>query len=100
MAGEGERREGGTATYIVECFWPGVTEEKMDVAAARARWSAEELTRAGSPVRYVGSILVPVDEIVFFQFDGDSADAVRKASEQAGIPFERIVESVQRGDYR
>ena len=83
------------ATYMVECYWPDVSEAKVEEIAARARRSAEAVSQAGTPVSFAGSILVPGDEVVFFQFDGTSAEAVRAASEQAGIPFERIVESEQ-----
>lgn len=78
------------ATYLVECYWPDVTDEKAEVVADRARHSAEELTREGTPVRYVGSILVPADEVVFYLFESPCGEAVREASERAEIPFERV----------
>jgi hypothetical protein len=37
---------------------------------------------------------VPADETVFCLFDGDEAD-VRAVSEQAGIPFARVLESLR-----
>jgi hypothetical protein len=40
------------------------------------------------------SILVPLDETVFCLLDGREAD-VRAVSEEAGVPFERILESLQ-----
>ena len=46
-------------------------------------------------VRYLGSMLMPVDEVVFFAFAGSSVQAVRRVAKSAGIPFERIVESVR-----
>ena len=41
-----------------------------------------------------GSILVPADETVFCLFDGVEAD-VRAVSEEAGMPFERVLESLR-----
>jgi hypothetical protein len=79
-------------SFIAECFWPGVTEAEVGALDARALASAGELTEADEPVRYLGSILMREDEVVLCQFEG-AADAVRRAAEQAEIPFERIVET-------
>ena len=43
---------------------------------------------------FVGSILVLDDETVFSLFDGKEAD-VRAVTEQAGVPFERVLESLR-----
>lgn len=56
----------------------------------RARLGAEELTREGTPVRYVCSIFVPEDETCFFLYEGASADAVLAAAQRAGLPVERV----------
>jgi hypothetical protein len=80
-------------SYLVECYWPGVSEEKLAAATQRVRTAASELRRHGRELRFVGSILVPADETVFCLFDGLEAD-VRTASEQAGVPFERVLESL------
>ncbi len=45
----------------------------------------------GRDLRFLWSILVPADETVFCFFDGDETD-VRTVSEQAGVPFERVLE--------
>jgi hypothetical protein len=81
------------SSYIVECYWPGVSSETLTSAARRAREAASELRRQGGDVDFVGSILVPADETVFWLFEGREAD-VRAASERAGVPFERILESL------
>jgi hypothetical protein len=48
------------ATYLVECFWPGVTREAVEAANERARERAALLRREGSSLRFLGSLLVPV----------------------------------------
>jgi hypothetical protein len=83
-------------TYVVECFWPDVTDAETDRAAERARLSAEALTLEGTPVRFVRSVLLPSDDVVFFVFDGDSEDAVGEASDRAGIRYERILVARER----
>jgi hypothetical protein len=86
----------GPRGFVAECFWPGVNDADIEAADARARLSAEALAQEGDPVRYLGAVLFPSDEVVFFEFSSLSADVVRRVSEQAAIPFARIVESVGR----
>ncbi len=78
--------------YLVECFWPGVAEGDLADLDRRAEASADELSVGGQAVRYLGSLLVRQDEVVFCRFEGSEA-MVRGAAEQAAIPFERIVEA-------
>jgi len=80
-----------TATYLAECFWPDVRADEVEQGAERIR---AELARAETGVALAGTILVPGDDVVFYLFDGDSADVVREACTRAGVPFERVVESV------
>jgi hypothetical protein len=81
-------------SYLVECYWPGVTEEKLAAMLERAQEAAQGLRLQGRELRLRGSMLVPEDETVFCFFDGEEAD-VRTASEQAGIPYERVLLSLR-----
>jgi hypothetical protein len=91
MSGDGQPRG-----YLAECYWPGVSAEKLAVAVERAEQAADELRGHGRSLHFLGSILVPADEVVFCLFDGEEAD-VRAVSEKAGGPFERILESLRMG---
>ena len=82
-----------TGSYLVEYYWPGVTDEALAQTVARADAAASELRRHGRRVDLRGTILVRSDEIVFCLFDGSEAD-VRAAGELAGVPFERVLESL------
>ena len=82
--------------YLAECLWPGVTQAEMDEVDARARSTTQRASRAQRDVRYLGSILMPGDEVAFFVFSGPSAKAVRAVATGAEIPFERIVPSIRR----
>ena len=82
----------GTATYLVECYWPGVDAQRLAEGERRAREVSAELSLRGRPVSFLGSVLVPADETVFCFFAGSEAD-VREASERAEIPFERVLEA-------
>ena len=82
-----------TGSYLAECYWPGVSEAALAERVARADAAAAELRRQGRQVDLRGTILVRSDETVFCLFDGQESD-VRAAGELAGMPFERILESL------
>jgi hypothetical protein len=88
-------RENRSTEYLAECLWPGVTESQLAVLDVRARELATATVGSSEGVRYLGSMLMPDDEVVFFVFTGSSAAAVEALAERAAIPFERIVESVR-----
>ena len=83
-------------TYVVECYWPAVTQHQHAAAATRARTAASEVRSRGREVEFLGSILIPVEETVFCLFTGSEED-VRAASMSAGLPFERVLESIPSG---
>jgi non-ribosomal peptide synthetase component F len=82
----------GQPEYLTECFWPGVGAAELRELDERARAAAADITAAGQPVQYLGSLLMREDEVVLCLFAG-SPDAVRAAAEQAEVPFDRIVEA-------
>ena len=72
--------------YAAKCFWPGVSEEQLRDAARRARSSG------GADFR--GALYLPGDELVLCLFVSLSRVSVKLASEQAGMPCERVIESI------
>jgi hypothetical protein len=79
-------------SFVAECFWTGVRADDLSALDQRAERSAAGLAGEGEQVRYLGSLLVREDEVVLCFFEG-SAAGVRRAAEQAEIPFDRIVET-------
>jgi hypothetical protein len=79
--------------YMVERHLPGITSDQLGAAAARAKSTTAEMSRQGTPVRYLRSTFLPKEEKCFCLFEGPSADAVKQANDRAKIPFERIVEA-------
>lgn len=77
-------------TFLLECFWPGVTEAQFVAASTRA--SARTATKG---LCYLDSILVPADEIVLFVVSGPSIEAVHADAERAGLRCDRVVESIR-----
>ncbi len=74
--------------YTAKCFWPGVAEEDLRHAAARAE------NRNASGVLFTGALYLPADELVLCLFEAASPAAVKTASERAGMPCERVIETV------
>lgn len=78
------------ASFVAECFWPGVAQSDLEALERRVRAAASELLALHPSLRYLGSILLREDEVVLCQFEGTPA-AVREVAERAEIPFERIL---------
>ena len=74
--------------FIVERYWPGVTESDVRQVAAALQ------AASGADIRYLGSILMPGDEVVLFRFDAISALRVAASGERAGLRCDRVVPAV------
>ena len=76
---------GMTTLFTVKCFWPGVTEDELRAAAARV---------GADDAAFRGAYLLSGDDLVLALFEGESAIAVKRAGERAGMPCERVIETV------
>jgi hypothetical protein len=76
--------------YTAKCFWPGVSEDELRLAAARACNAPAE--RPDTSFR--GTLYLPADELVLGLFESSSRAHVKRASERAGMPCERVIETV------
>jgi hypothetical protein len=79
--------------YSAKCYWPAVTSGELEEAADRALALIALMPSARRPV-YRGSLLFPGDELVLCLFEASSPTAVRRASDRAGIPCERVMDTV------
>ena len=78
--------------FLVESYWPGVSAER--VAAADAV-TVRALEASGNDhARYLGSMLVPGDELVLRVFAGGTPAVINEANAKAGVPVERVVQIV------
>ena len=75
--------------YTAKCFWPGVGEDEIRLAAARASRVAVQ-PHAG----FRGALYLPADELVLCLFEATSALSVKRESKSAGMPCERVMETV------
>ena len=90
------RSDPAALSFMAECFWPGVTEQDVENAGARSGRASQKASLAGDSARYLGSILVPTDEIAFFLFEATSLEAATELNRRAEIPFERSLAVVRR----
>ncbi len=77
-------------TYVVERQLPGVAAGDLTAAATRVRDAADQLSREGMPIRYIGSTYVPADGSCQCVFEAWSETVVRQANEMAAIPYQRV----------
>ena len=84
-----------TATFLVEHYWPGVTEESFRGAVRQVRAAAERLAAAGDPIVFMHSTLVLEDENALCVFTARSRSVVEEAYARAGVRFERIVSALE-----
>jgi hypothetical protein len=65
-----------------------VTEDEIHAAVARAG-TPDELQAP-----FAGALYLPGDELVLCLFEAASPESVKRASECAGMPCERVIETV------
>lgn len=79
-------------TFLVERYWPGVSESAVAKAQERLDTAAERLRAEGVPVRCLTSILIPAEESVFSLIEAVSEADVAETNRRAEVPFARILE--------
>lgn len=80
--------------YLVERYLPGVSEAELRARLGRADAACAELREAGTEIRYLGSIFLPLEEACFCRFDGDHPEAVAEVNARAQLAFARITGGV------
>ena len=80
--------------FLVESYWPGVSAAAVAAADIETQSALRALGDRLTPVRPLGSILVPGDELVLRLFAGGPPALINDANKRAGIPVERVVEIV------
>ena len=77
--------------YTAKCYWPGVTAHELAEASERV---LEATTQSKSRATYLGSVLFPGDDLVLCLFEAESRAAVKRASDEAGVPCERVMDTL------
>ena len=81
-------------TYLLEAYMPRTSADGPAAAAARARASAAQMRREGTPIRVLRSFFAPEDELWFCLYEARSSDDVAEASRRAELGFGRIQKAV------
>lgn len=81
-------------TFLVERYAADLSVDQV-LLAGRCAEEAAPLLTPGARARYLGSILLPSDEMSLCLFEGTSEAVVRAAMEQAALAFERITPAVR-----
>jgi hypothetical protein len=79
------------SVYMVERSLGGISMDALGGAQKAAIGKAEEMTAAGSPVRYIRSTFAPEDGRCMCLFEAGSEADVMRLNDEAGIPYDRVV---------
>ncbi len=80
--------------YMVERSLKGISMEDLGGAQKAAISKAEEMTAAGTDVKYIRSTFAPEDGRCMCLFEAGSEAAVKRLNDEAGIPYDRVVEAL------
>lgn len=81
--------------YMVERNLKGISMEKLGGAQKAAIGKAGEMKAAGTDVRYLRSTFTPEDGRCMCLFEAASGRDVRRLNDEAGLPYERVVEALE-----
>jgi hypothetical protein len=82
------------ATFLVERYWPDVDLARLRDVLPRLEAVARAMTAEGSPVEHVGSILMPLDQVVFSLIAAHDEALVRELNLRAELPADRIAAAI------
>jgi hypothetical protein len=85
-------------SYLVETYLARGHAGERTAREARARSAADELSRAGTRVRFERAIHLPEDELCFFVFAAPSSRDAALAAERAELGPIRVVEAIPTGE--
>ena len=80
--------------YIVERSLKGISMEDLGGAQKAAIGKAAEMTSAGTDIKYISSTFAPADGRCMCLFEAGSQADVQRLNDDAGIPYDRIVEAL------
>ena len=90
--------------YAAKCYWPDATEAHvasglltLRAMATRRALHADRLTGAPN-AESRGALFFPLDGLALCVFEAASAGDVKRASEQVGLPCERVMQAVWLSD--
>jgi hypothetical protein len=82
------------AEFLLELYVSRTDPMTVEAGAERARRAAEQLTREGTPIRFLQTMFVPEEETCFYLYEAASVDDVREAARRAELPAESVVAAI------
>ncbi len=79
------------AVFMVERDLKGIGMDDLAGAQKAAIAKADELSGAGTPVRYIRTTFAPEDGRCMCLFEAAAGDDVKRLNDEAGLPYHRIV---------
>ncbi len=80
--------------YMVERSLKGISMEDLGGAQKAAIGKAAEMTSAGTDIKYIRSTFAPEDGRCMCLFEAASEADVKRLNDDAGIPYDRVVEAL------
>lgn len=80
--------------YMVERSLKGISMDDLGGAQKAAIGKAEEMTAAGTEVKHIRSTFAPDDGRCMCLFEARSEADVKRLNDEAGLPYDRIVEAL------
>jgi uncharacterized protein DUF4242 len=77
--------------FMVERSLKGISMSQLGQAQQTAIQAANQLSRLGTPVRYLRSTFVPESGACMCLFEARDVSTVQRLNEDANLPFTRIV---------
>ena len=82
------------SVYMVERSLKGISMDDLGGAQQAAIQKAGDMTAAGTPVRYIRTTFAPEDGRCMCLFEADTDAAVKRLNDEAGLPYDRVVEAL------
>lgn len=77
--------------FMVERSLGGISMDDLGGAQKAAINKGEEMTAAGTPVRYIRTTFAPDDGRCMCLFEASTEADVKRLNDEAGLPYQRIV---------
>lgn len=85
-------RRDNMSTFAVKRRLPGITMEQLGTAQKAAIETSQQMTEAGTDVKYIRTNFYPGDSSCTCIFEAINKEAVKVVNEKAAIPFDEITE--------
>ena len=82
------------SVFMVERDLKGISMEDLGGAQKAAIGKAEEMTSAGTSVRYIRTTFAPDDGRCMCLFEAESDADVKRLNDEAGLPYNRVVQAL------